>query len=94
VLVVGSPNSSNSNRLKEVAERLGATAYLIDNAKQIQREWLEGKHRIGLSAGASAPEILVSEVLEQLHAWGVELGKESITRREKVVFSLPRELQA
>jgi 4-hydroxy-3-methylbut-2-enyl diphosphate reductase len=94
VLVVGSPNSSNSNRLKEVAERLGARAYLIDNAGQIKREWLEGKQKIGLSAGASAPEILVTQVIEQLQAWGVELGDESITRREKVVFSLPRELQA
>jgi len=93
VLVVGSPNSSNSNRLKEVAERLGATAYLIDNAGQIQREWLAGKHKIGLSAGASAPEILVSEVVERLRSWGVELGDESVTRREKIVFSLPKELQ-
>jgi len=93
VLVVGSPNSSNSNRLKEVAERLGAMAYLIDNAGQIQREWLAGKHKIGLSAGASAPEILVTEVVEKLRSWGVELGNESITRREKIVFSLPKELQ-
>jgi len=93
VLVVGSPNSSNSNRLKEVAERLGTSAYLIDNAQQIQREWLEGKQKIGLSAGASAPEVLVMEVVRQLQAWGVELGEESITRRERIVFSLPKDLQ-
>ena len=93
VLVVGSPNSSNSNRLKEVAERLGTPAYLIDNEQQIKREWFEGKQRVGLTAGASAPEVLVRKVIEQLRAWGIELGEESITRRENVVFSLPKALQ-
>ena len=93
VLVVGSPNSSNSNRLKEVAERLGTPAYLIDNEQQIKREWFEGKQRVGLTAGASAPEVLVRKVIEQLRAWGIELGEESITCRENVVFSLPKALQ-
>lgn len=93
VLVVGSPNSSNSNRLKEVAERLGTPAYLIDNEQQIQRDWFDGKQKIGLSAGASAPEVLVNRVVDQLHQWGFQLGEESVTRREKVSFSLPRSLQ-
>ena len=93
VLVVGSPNSSNSNRLKEVAERLGTPAYLIDDEKQIQREWFVGKAKIGLTAGASAPEVLVGKVIQQLAQWGIQLGGESITRKENVVFSLPKALQ-
>lgn len=93
VLVVGSPNSSNSNRLKEVAERLGTPAYLIDNEQQLQRDWFDGKNKIGLTAGASAPEVLVSRVVQQLNQWGIQLGEESVTRMEKVVFSLPRALQ-
>ena len=93
VLVVGSPNSSNSNRLKEVAERLGTPAYLIDNEQQIQREWFEGKQNIGLTAGASAPEVLVGKVIQRLEQWGIQLGGESITRKENVVFSLPKALQ-
>jgi 4-hydroxy-3-methylbut-2-enyl diphosphate reductase len=93
VLVVGSPNSSNSNRLKEVAERLGTPAYLIDNAQQMQRQWFAGKHRVGLTAGASAPEVLVNKVVAQLEAWDIHLVGESITREERVVFSLPKALQ-
>lgn len=93
VLVVGSPNSSNSNRLKEVAERLGTPAYLIDNERQIKREWFDGKHKVGLTAGASAPEVLVNRVVQQLNQWGIQLGEESVTRREHVVFSLPKALQ-
>ena len=93
VLVVGSPNSSNSNRLKEVAERLGTPAYLIDNEQQIQREWFDGKQKIGLTAGASAPEVLVSRVIQQLGQWGIEPGEESVTREENIVFSLPKALQ-
>ncbi len=93
VLVVGSPNSSNSNRLREVAERNGASAYLIDNAGEIQREWLDGKNRIGLTAGASAPEILVQEVIAQLKAWGAGSVENYITRPEKVVFKLPEGLR-
>ena len=93
VLVVGSPNSSNSNRLKEVAERLGTPAYLIDDEQQIKREWFDGKDKVGLTAGASAPEVLVSRVVQQLNQWGIQLGEESVTRREHVVFSLPKALQ-
>ena len=94
VLVVGSPNSSNSNRLREVAERLGTPAYLIDNAEQIRREWLEGKDKIGLTAGASAPEVLVQQVIDRLSGWGIKPGQESVTRTETIVFSLPKELKS
>lgn len=93
VLVVGSPNSSNSNRLREVAERLGVKAYLIDTAADIKAEWFTGVNRIGLTAGASAPEILVDEVvaaLRQLVGAEVEEGN---GQRESIVFPLPRELQ-
>ncbi len=93
VLVVGSPNSSNSNRLWEVAQRNAASAYLIDNAGEIQRQWLDGKNRIGLTAGASAPEVLVQEVIVQLKEWGAESVENFITRPEKVVFKLPQGLQ-
>lgn len=93
VLVVGSPNSSNSNRLKEVAERLGTPAYLIDDETQIEQAWLQGKTRVGLTAGASAPELLVKRVIEQLSKWGIQTGAESVVRQENIVFSLPRTLQ-
>jgi 4-hydroxy-3-methylbut-2-enyl diphosphate reductase len=93
VLVVGSPTSSNSNRLKEVAERLGAPAYLIDGADDIRREWLSGKEHIGITAGASAPEILVEQVIARLREWGAGPAQELGGKPEKVVFSLPRELQ-
>ena len=93
VLVVGSPNSSNSNRLKEVAERLGVQGYLIDNANQIQRDWLAGKQNIGISAGASAPEVLVQDVIAKLKAWGVTDITELTVRQENVTFSLPKVLQ-
>jgi 4-hydroxy-3-methylbut-2-enyl diphosphate reductase len=92
VLVVGSPNSSNSNRLREVAERKGVTAYLIDDPDMIRPEWLVGIKRIGLTAGASAPEALVRQVLDRL----MELGAASVRPlegiREIVAFPLPREL--
>ncbi len=93
VLVVGSPNSSNSNRLKEVAERLGTPAYLIDNEQQIQREWLEGKQKVGLTAGASAPEVLVQNVVNQLVKWGGVLGETHQVRPENISFSLPKGLK-
>ena len=93
VLIVGSPNSSNSNRLREVAERLGVPARLIDNADEIEPEWLAGKSKIGLSAGASAPEILVDRVLQRLREWGVEKVIQDEGRQENVVFSLPAELK-
>jgi 4-hydroxy-3-methylbut-2-en-1-yl diphosphate reductase len=93
VLVVGSPNSSNSNRLKEVAERLGASAYLIDNADQIDRQWFVNKQRVGVTAGASAPEVLVNEVISKLKDWGVTHTTEEIVRQENITFSLPKGLQ-
>ncbi len=93
ILVVGSPNSSNSNRLRELAEKLGAKAYLIDNAGEIQRAWLEGMSIVGVTAGASAPEVLVSEVVEQLQAWGIGSVEQAEGREESVVFALPKGLQ-
>ncbi|MFZ5594353.1 MAG: 4-hydroxy-3-methylbut-2-enyl diphosphate reductase [Pseudomonadota bacterium] len=93
VLVVGSPTSSNSNRLREIAGRMGVSAYLIDTAGEIRAEWLEGKSRIGLTAGASAPEVLVQEVIVRLRSLGAQGVRESAGRPEHVVFSLPRELQ-
>ncbi|MEJ2693511.1 MAG: 4-hydroxy-3-methylbut-2-enyl diphosphate reductase [Candidatus Thiodiazotropha sp.] len=92
VLVVGSPNSSNSNRLREIAEKHGTPAYLIDGPMDIDREWLERAERIGLTAGASAPEILVENVIAQLKAWGAGGSIETSGKREEVVFSLPKDL--
>lgn len=93
VLVVGSPNSSNSNRLRELAEKRNTPAYLIDDANDIRPEWLEGVQRIGLTAGASAPEVLVDGVLAHLKALGamVEVQNSGIT--ENISFVLPRELR-
>ncbi|MCB1759564.1 MAG: 4-hydroxy-3-methylbut-2-enyl diphosphate reductase [Gammaproteobacteria bacterium] len=93
VLVVGSTNSSNSNRLKEIATKLGTPAYLIDGAEDIRREWIEEGHRIGVTAGASAPEILVEEVIETLRRWGAGSVTSLPGREETVVFSLPKELR-
>jgi 4-hydroxy-3-methylbut-2-enyl diphosphate reductase len=93
ILVVGSPNSSNSNRLREIAEKLGRAAYLIDDAEQLQREWVEGMSRIGVTAGASAPEILVSKVVAKLREWGGTTVTEHQGIEEKVVFSLPKDLR-
>ena len=92
ILVVGSQNSSNSTRLMEISQKKGVPAYLIDNVTEIRREWLDGKHNIGVTAGASAPEVLVEEVIEQLQKWGVNNVMEAPGIRESVVFSLPREL--
>ena len=93
LLVVGSPNSSNSNRLRELGERMGAKAYLIDNAEEIQKEWLEGVKNIGITAGASAPEILVQSVVDRLKEWGGEEPEELQGQEENVVFTLPKELR-
>lgn len=93
VLVVGSVNSSNSNRLKELAERMGTTAYLIDNASEIQCEWLNGIDSIGITAGASAPEVLVQEVIARLVSEGGESPKELAGQEENVSFSIPKELR-
>ena len=92
VIVVGSPTSSNSNRLREVAQNLGVPAYMVDNASEIQAEWVEGKRRVGLTAGASAPEILVREVVERLGQLGIG-GVENLDgAQEKVAFALPKGL--
>ena len=93
ILVVGSPNSSNSNRLRELAENNGVPAYLIDEAGQIKRDWLTDKSVVGITAGASAPEDIVTGVVEQLQAWGAETINESQGRKEPVTFSLPAELK-
>ncbi len=93
VLVVGSHNSSNSNRLRELAERCGTEAYLIDGPECIQPQWLEGKQSIGITAGASAPEILVEQVLERLRGFGAKTAEESAGIPENISFSLPRELR-
>jgi len=93
MLVVGSPSSSNSNRLRELAERMGAEAHLLDAAEDIDPAWLEGKARIGVTAGASAPEVLVQEVLDGLCALGASGAEEVVGRPENVTFSLPRELR-
>jgi 4-hydroxy-3-methylbut-2-en-1-yl diphosphate reductase len=93
VIVVGSPNSSNSNRLREVAQNHGLPAYLVDNANEIDPDWLVGKQRVGISAGASAPEVLVNGVVARLQELGVETVAEDEGIREDVVFALPRGLQ-
>ncbi|HID07282.1 MAG TPA: 4-hydroxy-3-methylbut-2-enyl diphosphate reductase, partial [Armatimonadetes bacterium] len=93
VLVVGSPNSSNSNRLKEIAEKLGKPAYLVDGPEDLRREWLTGHPLIGLTAGASAPEVLVEQVLDQLKAWGAREAMEDGGMPEEVTFPLPKILQ-
>jgi 4-hydroxy-3-methylbut-2-enyl diphosphate reductase len=92
VIVVGSPNSSNSNRLREVAEHMGAQAYMVDSAADLRPEWIAGRRRVGVTAGASAPEVLVRELIDRLKALGAAsvLPLEGIT--EEVAFSLPREL--
>lgn len=93
VLVVGSPNSSNSNRLRELAERCGATAYLIDTPTEIDPNWLRNRRVIGVTAGASAPEILVADVVEQLRKLGAEKPVEVPGKTENIRFSMPRELR-
>jgi len=93
VLVVGSPNSSNSNRLRELAERMNCRAYLIDNASEMNRSWLDGVQSIGVTAGASAPEVLIQEVLQQLQDWGGDLPSELSGIEENVTFSLPKALR-
>lgn len=93
VFVVGSTNSSNSNRLREVAELRGVPAYLVDNADGIEPAWLVGKKRIGVTAGASAPEVLVAEVIERLKSLSSALVRNLDGVPEKVTFPLPKELQ-
>ena len=92
VIVVGSPNSSNSNRLREVAQNLGVPAYLVDSAAELKPEWLQGKLHVGVSAGASAPEVLVGEVVARLQALGAQQVQELSGIEENVVFPLPKAL--
>jgi 4-hydroxy-3-methylbut-2-enyl diphosphate reductase len=92
VIIVGSPNSSNSNRLREVAENQGVEAYMIDNAIYLKAEWLIGKKKIGVSAGASAPEVLVNEVIAKLQQLGASNVQELQGVIESVVFQLPKNL--
>lgn len=93
VLVVGSPNSSNSNRLRELAERMGCRAYLIDNAGEMDKSWFDTVDNVGVTAGASAPEVLIQEVLEQLQAWGGAMPEEIQGIKENVTFNLPKALR-
>jgi 4-hydroxy-3-methylbut-2-enyl diphosphate reductase len=93
VIVVGSPTSSNSNRLREVAENLGVAAYMVDNAAEIKSEWISGKNRVGLTAGASAPEILVRAVIDRLNHLGVDAVSDLDGVQEKVGFPLPKGLE-
>jgi 4-hydroxy-3-methylbut-2-enyl diphosphate reductase len=93
ILVVGSPNSSNSTRLRELAENSGVVAHLIDEASQIQDVWLEGRQVVGVTAGASAPEQIVTGVIEKLRERGIVIVEESQGRKEPVTFSLPVELR-
>ena len=93
VLVVGSPNSSNSNRLRELAERMNCRAYLIDNATEMNKSWFDGIQSVGVTAGASAPEVLIQEVLQQLQDWGGDLPSELLGIEENVTFSLPKALR-
>jgi 4-hydroxy-3-methylbut-2-enyl diphosphate reductase len=92
VIVVGSPNSSNSNRLREVAEKKGTPAYMVDNATQIDAAWLEGKVRVGVTAGASAPEVLVQAVIDRLKELGARSVRPLDGVQEAVTFPLPRGL--
>ena len=94
VLVVGSPNSSNSNRLREVAENQGVPAYMVDNAGELRPEWVAGKALVGVTAGASAPEVLVNQVIDKLMAMGAQGVREVEGATEKVTFPLPKALAA
>lgn len=93
VLVVGSPNSSNSNRLRELAQRCGTEAYLIDSAKDIDTNWLQAKTSIGVTAGASAPDILIKQVIAALETFGASPPEELAGKPENISFSLPKELR-
>ena len=93
LIVVGSRSSSNSNRLREIAEKAGKPGYLIDGAEYLERSWFEGVNAVGVTAGASAPEILVRGVVERLQSWGGRLAQELPGTTEHVVFSLPKPLR-
>lgn len=93
VFVVGSPNSSNSNRLRELAERCGTRAYLVDNPEQLQQVWIKNVKTVGVTAGASAPDVLVQQVVNRLQAWGCSVPSELEGTLENIVFSMPKELK-
>jgi 4-hydroxy-3-methylbut-2-enyl diphosphate reductase len=94
VVVVGSVTSSNSNRLREIAQKAGKPGYLVDGPDDLRPEWFAGKRAVGVTAGASAPELLVRRVVERLRQWGGEGAEEIVGREENVVFALPRELRS
>jgi 4-hydroxy-3-methylbut-2-enyl diphosphate reductase len=94
VIVVGSRTSSNSNRLREIAEKAGIAGHLVDGPQDLRREWFDGKTCVGVTAGASAPEVLVERVVERLREWGGEGATEVIGRAENVIFALPKELRS
>ena len=93
IVVVGSPESSNSNRLREIADKSGIPGYLVDGPQDLRREWFEGKRSVGVTAGASAPELLVQQVVARLQEWGGTGAEELRGREETIVFALPRELR-
>lgn len=93
VVVVGSQSSSNSNRLREIAEKAGKPGYLVDGPDDLRAEWFAGKESVGVTAGASAPELLVQRVVARLKEWGGQGADEVVGRAENVVFALPRELR-
>jgi 4-hydroxy-3-methylbut-2-en-1-yl diphosphate reductase len=93
VVVVGSQSSSNSNRLREIAEKAGKPGYLVDGPDDLREEWFAGKRSVGVTAGASAPELLVQRVVARLNEWGGQGADEVVGRAENVVFALPRELR-
>lgn len=94
VIVVGSPTSSNSNRLREVARKLGTESYMVDNAEELQAEWFNGRQRVGLTAGASAPEILVRQVIDRIKALGAVSVRKMDGIQETIKFPLPKGLKA
>jgi 4-hydroxy-3-methylbut-2-en-1-yl diphosphate reductase len=93
LLVVGSRTSSNSNRLREMADRAKVPGYLVDGPEDLKRDWFDGKKAVGVTAGASAPELLVQQVVDRLRSWGGQTPSEVVGREERVYFALPRELR-
>ena len=93
MIVVGSPTSSNSNRLRELAQRLGTESYMVDSADELKPAWFEGKTRVGLTAGASAPEVLVREVIDRLKALGAVSVRKMDGIEETLKFPLPKGLK-
>jgi 4-hydroxy-3-methylbut-2-enyl diphosphate reductase len=93
LIVVGSTTSSNSNRLRELADKAGIAGHLVDGPTDLRREWFVGIEAVGVTAGASAPELLVQQVVEQLREWGGMPAVEVVGREESIVFALPKELR-